>query len=426
MKLSIYKKMMIGYIVIITIMIVSSAYVLIELDTVTNVAKNILTTNVKTHELAKQLQVVIQDENGYAEKYMVSSDEIYFSLFVETSRQVDQHLNALNDRLSFHEDRLLMPVMKKAHQALVEGFKQYAGEPLDPDTHPDYFRQGNLGVLLNSLDQLISRNQSSVGQSISRIETITNRSVQVALLLIAGTLFVAVTAALIITRTITRPISDLIKGTKQIAQGNFEKIFVSSNDEIGLLADAVNNMSSKIDEVNGLRTHMMQQISHELKTPLQAMQSAHDVLRISKSLNESQLRMLDAIKRGIEKIENFSMQYLDLAKIESGAMKYNLQLSNLHKIVAPVVEEAKLVAASKNINIQLDFIADPMVYVDTEKVSIIVRNLIRNAIKYTQKNGSIVVSISPCDLGVQVEVQDSGIGIKHPGGGMPLNGESRK
>jgi signal transduction histidine kinase len=155
----------------------------------------------------------------------------------------------------------------------------------------------------------------------------------------------------------------------------------------------------------------MQQISHELKTPLQAMQSAHDVLKISGSVNDRQMRMLDTIKRGIDKVTDFSTQYLDLAKIESGIMQYNMTLSDLFKIVKPVVDDAKLVAASKNITIELDSTETPKVEVDTEKVSIIVSNLISNAIKYTRENGKILVSISPSDLGVQVQVQDSGIGI---------------
>ncbi len=245
----------------------------------------------------------------------------------------------------------------------------------------------------------------------ARIESTITRSGKIALLLIAGTLFTAVTTALIIARTITRPIGQLIRGTEQIAKGNFEEILVSSHDEIALLASAVNDMSTKINETNELKAQMMQQISHELKTPLQAMQSAHDVLMVSGSAKETRLRMLAAIKRGIDKITDFSIQYLDLAKIETGAMQYKRTLSDIHKIVAPVVDEAKLVAASKNIQIELDVVAVPRVLVDMEKVSIIINNLISNAIKYTRKNGKINVSIGLSDLGVQVAIKDSGIGI---------------
>jgi len=389
-------------------MIISSAYVLFELNTVANGAKIILSSNVRIQELARQLQAIIQDENGYAGKYLISNDETYFSLFIETSKQVDQNLNLLLKKQSSHEEQSLIYRMQKAHDTLVAHIQNKKPET---NANQKQIRQKNIAILLDSLDILISKNHSSIEKKMIRIESITARSVKVALLLIAGTLFAAITAALIITRTITRPIGDLIKGTEQIARGKFEKILVSSHDEIALLADAVNDMSAKINDVNELKTQMMQQISHELKTPLQAMQSAHDVLKVSKSVKDSQIKMLDVFDRGIDKIANFSKQYLDLAKIESGVMQYNMELSDLPKIVEPIVDDAKLIAASKNIDLELNFDAVPRVMADSEKISIIISNLISNAIKYTPKNGKIVVSIVPCDLGVQVKVQDSGIGI---------------
>ncbi|MCK5696346.1 MAG: HAMP domain-containing protein [Desulfobacula sp.] len=411
MKLTIYNKMMMGFSAIITIMIVSSAYVLFELNTVANGAKVILTSNVRIQELARLLQAIIQDENGYAGKYLVSNDETYFSLFVETSKQVDQNLNLLLEKQSSPEDQSLIYEMQKAHDALVAHMQKKNHQTPETNATRKQIRQKYIAILLDSLDILISRNHSSIEKKMVGIESITARSVQVALLLVAVTLFAAITAALIITRTITRPIGDLIKGTEHIARGKFEKILVSSHYEIALLADAVNDMSAKINDVNELRTQMMQQISHELKTPLQAMQSAHDVLKISNSVKDSQIRMLDVFDRGIDKIATFSRQYFDFSKIESGVMQYNMELSDLPEIVEPVVDEAKLIAASKDINLELDFDAVPRVMVDPEKISIIISNLISNAIKYTPNDGKVVVSIGPCDLGVQVKVQDSGIGI---------------
>lgn len=411
MKLSIYIKLIMGFAAIIAIMILSSAYVLFELNAVANGAKNILSSNVRTQELARQLYPAVQNETEYAEKYLISNDEAYFSLFVETKKEVGKNINLLFETLSSDEDLLLIEGMQKAHASIVISMQQEDNKQNARNENQKQIRLENKRLMLDSLDRLIRKSHFSIGKKMARIESIITRSVKIALLLIAGTLFAAVTAALVIARTITRPIGQLIRGTEQIAQGNFEKILVSSHDEIALLASAVNDMSSKINATNELKAQMMQQISHELKTPLQAMQSAHDVLLVSGSVQESRLRMLAAIKRGIDKITDFSMQYLDLAKIETGAMQYKITMSDIHKIVAPVVDEAKLVAASKNIQIELEDVAVPRVLVDMEKVSIIISNLISNAIKYTRENGKIKVSIGLSDRGVQVAIKDSGIGI---------------
>jgi two-component system sensor histidine kinase GlrK len=410
-KLSIYTKLTIGFAAIIAIMILSNAYVLFELNAVANGAKNILTSNVRTQELARQLHPAVQNESEYAEKYLVSNDDAYFSLFVETSKEIGKKINLLFETLSSDEDRLLIENMQKTHQSIVVSMQPRDNKQISHNENQNQIRLENKRLMLDSLDLLIRKSHLSIGREMARIESTITRSGKIALLLITGTLFTAVTTALIIARTITRPIDQLIQGTEQIAQGNFEEILVSSHDEIAQLASAVNDMSTKINETNELKAQMMQQISHELKTPLQAMQSAHDVLMVSGSDRETRLRMLAAIKRSIDKITDFSMQYLDLAKIETGAMQYKITLSDIHKIVAPVVDEAKLVAASKNIQIELAAVAVPRVLVDMEKVSIIINNLISNAIKYTRENGKINVSIGLSDLGVQVAVKDSGIGI---------------
>ncbi|MBW2620108.1 MAG: hypothetical protein JRC56_02080, partial [Deltaproteobacteria bacterium] len=72
MKLTIYKKMMLGFGAIIIIMIITSTYILLELNTVSNEAKITLTSNVQVVDLAKHLYAILQDENGYAQKYLIS------------------------------------------------------------------------------------------------------------------------------------------------------------------------------------------------------------------------------------------------------------------------------------------------------------------------------------------------------------------
>jgi len=410
MKLTVNDKMMLGFGVIILIMVISSTYGVFELKSVSDSAKHIITANVRAQELARQLQATIQDENGYMEKYLISNDETYFSLFIETGKLIDQNLKLLEDQQSL-DDQPLIHGMIKIHNALLEGMQAKRNAESSPDTSQKQIRQQNMSLLLENLDLLINKNQIFIQNEIGRIEAIASRSVEMALLLIAGALIAAIATAFIITQTITRPIGDLIKGTEQIARGNFDTIHVSSNDEISLLADAVNDMSTKINDTNILRTQTMQQISHELKTPLQAIQSAHDLLEASKAVRLDKLRMLEIIHNNIGKMAYFIHQYLDLAKIESGAMQYNMEMWDLLRIVELIVEETKLIVDSKKIAIELNALPIPKTMLDKEKVSIVINNLISNAIKYTPEHGKIVVSVGPGEIGVQVQVQDSGIGI---------------
>lgn len=414
MKMTIYRKMMLGFGAVIVIMIITSTFILFELNTVSNAAKITLTSDVQVVDLAKQLDAILQDENGYAQKYLISRDETYFSIFIATSRRFDQYLSSLPKAQLDEIERSLIRNMRQAHESFVASM-QSERDSQDFKYNPvrDNLRSDSLKTLYRSLDHLISTNQVSIGNAMSRIETSTNRSAKIALLLIAGSLLTAILAALIIARTITSPIDDLIRGTEQIARGNFEKVKVSSNDEMALLADAVNNMSVKIKNINKHRTQMMQQISHELQTPLQVMLSTHDMLKNQSSgpLNAEQLRMLDTIRGGIKKLAGFSKQYLDLAKIDSGMMKYYMEWTDLLQPIEPIVEDAKLIAAHKNITVELVALPSPKVMVDAKKISIVVSNLLGNAIKYTRNDGKVRVKLGPCTMGAFIEIQDSGIGI---------------
>ncbi len=405
---------MLGFGVIIIIMIIASTYILFKLNAVSNAAEMTLTANVQVVDLAKQLQDILHDLNVDAQKYIISRDETYFSLFVATSRQFDQLLNSLLNASSDKTERSIIRNMFQAHESFTVSM-QNERDSQETSYNPvrDNRRSESLKILYKSLDHLINSNQVSIENAMSRMKTTTSRSAKVALLLIVLTLLTAVSAAFIITRTITKPIDDLIRGTEQIARGKYEPVKVSSNDEIALLVDAVNDMSVKIKNINELRTHMMQQISHELQSPLQVILSAHDILKdqCSGMMAAEQLQMLDTIRRGINKLTIFSKQYLDLAKIDSGMMKYHMEWTDLSQIVAPLVDDAKLIATSKKITVELVTHAAPKVMVDAKKVSIVVSNLLSNAIKYTRNDGKVRVKVGPCTMGAQVEIQDSGIGI---------------
>jgi signal transduction histidine kinase len=413
-KLTIYKKMMLGFGTIIVIMIIASTYILLKLNDVSNSAETTLTTNVKAVDLAKQLQDILHEEDVDAQKYLISHDETYFSLFIASSRRFDNYLDLLLQAQSDETWRSLIKNMHRTHETFVAGVQnvkklQNSKDNLNQNT----LKMTAVETLNRSLDHLININRGSIENAMSMMKATTTHSAQIALLLIIGTVLVAVSAAFIIARTITRPIDDLIRGTQQIARGNFKQVQVSSNDEIALLVNAVNDMSNKIRDITELRTHMMQQISHELQTPLQVMLSGHDILKsqCSDLLNAEQVEMLDSIRRGIIKLSSFSRQYLDLAKIDSGMMKYHMVWTDLLQIVEPLVKDAKLIAEPKNITVEMSSVSAPKVRVDSKKISIIVSNLLSNAIKYTNDNGKVRVNVAPCALGVQVTVQDSGIGI---------------
>ena len=358
MHLTIYRKMMFGFIAIIVIMVLATTYVLIELHGVTGAAKMTMSANVKAIDHAKQLKTLIYDEEGYAQKYLISEDRTYFDLLLESCRQFDRICNSLGVLPQEEAEQAIVKQIVSTHQWLENEFRRKDKDALPPAADTSRLSEqwhASFSLLHRQLDHIISVNQLTIGNAMAKVEATTSRSTTIALVLTICTLVLAIVIGSLIARTITRPIADLIEGTGRIAKGDFETIEINSNDETAQLAVAFNNMSRQLKKINEFKAEMMQQIAHELRNPLQIIRSSHDLLQRQHlgTLNAKQLRLLSSIDIGVARISAFNNQYLDIAKFDAGMMDYSMVRTDIVEVIEPIVREARLMAAGKEIEIKL-------------------------------------------------------------------------
>jgi len=417
MRLTIYKKMMVGFLTIIILMSGLSAYMVSELDTVSNAAHITLTSDVQSVDIAKQLRIPLNEENRSAQKYLLSHDDGYFAVFADES---DRFSNDLDSLISIQTDTKKLEVLqlvRNKHNAFARAL--YAEQALassSPRKFVSSFDRAefqSIGFINDELDRFVRMNQASIDRAMASVGRTTEMSAGIALLLTLSTLLIAIAIAFFITRTITRPIAAVIEGTQQIARGSFVPVKVSSHDETALLARAVNDMSDQLKQINEYKANTMRQISHELRTPLQTILSAQYILSEQKlgSLNPEQIRLLGSMRANIDKLIRFTNGFLDIAKIEAGKMEYELVLADLLSIVASAVEDSQVLAEQKGITIAVSASPIPYIMGDVDKLSIVFTNLISNAIKYSSKGGTITVTVSRSDGNARVSVADTGIGI---------------
>lgn len=418
MRFTIYKKLLLGFTIIILLMMVANAYVLWQLDSVTKTTSLTFRNDVRSINLAKQMQTILYDEERYAQKYFISRDTAYLALYTEQEVLFSRYADSLNDASPDGGEMRSIYRLRHAHMWTSKEMIQEAGSTKKLSQHElelrDKERTDTLEIVYASLNNLIRSNEDDVNNSVSSINGAMVRSVNVAWLITVGALLVALCVALFITGTIVRPIRTLIRGTENIARGVFGRIEVSSRDEVAWLADAVNAMSNKLKQINDLKTEMMHHISHELRTPLQTMLSAQYLLLDQKrgTLTPDQVRLVMSIKEGIRKLTHFSNQFLDIQKIEHGSMEYHLKRSNIVHIITPLVEDTQLIASQKEVMVNYVSERDlPDMMLDAEKISQVVSNLLSNAIKYTETGGTITVRVSNSKKGVKVSVSDTGVGI---------------
>ncbi len=418
MRLTIYKKMMIGFLTIIALMSCLSAYMVYELVAVSNAAHITLTSDVTSIDIAKQLRVQVSEEDRSAQKYLVSHDDAYFAVFTE---ETDRFSDDLDSLISIQADLNKLEALQLVRTKHNEFVRALYTEQAMASSSPRKTVTGTfdktefqaLNFIKDQLDRFVRMNQSSIDRAMAGVGRTTEVSLKIALVLTLSTLLVAVAIAFFITRTITKPIAAVIEGTQHITSGSFEPIKVSSHDETALLARAVNTMSEQLKQINEYKANTMRQISHELRTPLQTILSAQYILSEQKlgRLNPEQLRLLGSMRSNIDKLIRFTNGFLDIAKLEAGKMEYDMVLADLLSIVASAVEDAQVLAEQKGVTIAVSASPIPYVMGDVEKLSLVFSNLISNAIKYTSKSGTITVTVSRNNSGARVAVSDTGIGI---------------
>ncbi|MEO8166917.1 MAG: ATP-binding protein [bacterium] len=413
MKLTIYRKMLIGFGAVIFLMSAANVYLIFELRGVREATQNSFTDNLQAADLAKQMKSLLYDEEPYAQKSAVLKDVEYYKVFEQQAKLFNLYADSLQG-FGLSEGKLLLASrIRNSHAWFFDVVQQSTFSSNKSDKINEEIRSDTLDALHATLEQFIKTNETSIQTSLTEINKAMASSSNAVYLLTVGALLGGIIVAVFISRTITRPIGKLIQGTEAIARGAFSPIDIRSDDEMALLAQSINEMNEKLESIDKTKTEMMHHISHELRTPLQAMTSALNLMSDQRygTLNAEQLRLTAFLREGINKITAFSHQFLDISKIESGAMKYNFAPADVLGVLLPVVEEARLIALRKNITVTMDAITVPKIKADVEKIPQVYSNLLTNAIKYTPENGSIHVAVGRSKFGVRVSVSDTGVGI---------------
>lgn len=179
--------------------------------------------------------------------------------------------------------------------------------------------------------------------------------------------------------------------------------------EINSLIDSLNDLSNQLEKQHGLRKRLTTDISHELRTPLATLKGNVEgmidgVWKITPERLQSCYDEIDRLTRLIGNIEIIN-------KIEAKYDHLNKTEFNIYKLIESVIENFANKIESKNLHVEIQ--GDNInISADKDKMNQVVINLLNNAIKFTQKEGTIKFSISKNKDHVLLIVEDNGIGIE--------------
>ncbi|SKA08070.1 sensor histidine kinase [Selenihalanaerobacter shriftii] len=169
-----------------------------------------------------------------------------------------------------------------------------------------------------------------------------------------------------------------------------------------------------LKEVDDLKSDFVSTVSHEFRTPLTSMNMGLSLLleETPGNINEDQEELLDAAHEDCKRLMDLVDDLLDLSKIESGKIQFELDKVNLVDLVKASIRPLEKQATEQNINL-LESIPEelPLVKADPNKITWVLSNLVGNALRYTEGEGDIEVSAAKKGNRVYVSVADTGIGI---------------
>jgi PAS domain S-box-containing protein len=171
-------------------------------------------------------------------------------------------------------------------------------------------------------------------------------------------------------------------------------------------------------EVDRLKSEFVATVSHELRTPMTSIKGYVEVLLMGAAgpLTEQQTRFLQVVKANTERLAVLVNDLLDVSQIESGKATISVQPVNLDDIADQAIAELKqrIAGSDKGVRIEKETQPNlPRALADPDRIRRVLDNLLDNAFQYNLPDGRILVRLSQVGEEVQVDVQDSGVGIPH-------------
>ena len=292
-----------------------------------------------------------------------------------------------------------------------------------------------MGSIENNMNYMINKNKSNYTEKLFEIKNLDNEIIgnikigsygllyymdndvdflkeinkvitSIGIVMVLITIFIAI----LISNNISKPVEVVSNMANLIGGGDYDnKIDYDSNIvEIDVLIKSINNLSAKLEEQENLRKRLTTDISHELRTPLTSIQTHLEAM--IDGIWEPDTERLNSVNEEVIRLTNLVNQLQNLAKFDSEKSKLNLAKVNVKNLIMNVVYNNQGKALEKNINIECDLESIDS-YLDKDKISQVIVNLLSNAIRYTNNGGKIFISSYKENNNLKIQFKDNGIGI---------------
>jgi signal transduction histidine kinase len=206
-------------------------------------------------------------------------------------------------------------------------------------------------------------------------------------------LVVALILIYFITVSLMRPLKEVLAATQGLSQGDFSmRVPVTGYDEIGQLSMAFNNMASSLASTESSRRSFVANVSHELKTPMTTIGGFVDGILDGTVPEEKRRDYLVIVSKEVKRLARLVRSMLDTARIEAGELEIKPQAFDLSETVRQTVFNFEQTLDDKQVQVEGLDAEKIMVWADKDLVHQVVYNLLENAVKFVEPQGTISVA----------------------------------
>ena len=239
-------------------------------------------------------------------------------------------------------------------------------------------------------------------------------------ILISGgiALVIALLAGYLVARALSQRVRRLEHAARKVAAGDFSNpIRADSDDELGQLAAAFDDMQNQLARLDRARKQFIASASHELRTPIFSLGGFLELLADEDLDEETRRQFLDQLRGQVDRMRKLATELLDLSRLEAGALELRPEPTDVGQLAREVAGEFTPAAQRHESTVVLELDEPIELDCDPERVAQVLRILLDNALVHTPTGTGVRVSADRRNGHVRLEVSDRGLGIK--GQNMP-------
>ena len=244
---------------------------------------------------------------------------------------------------------------------------------------------------------------------INTMEVLNRRAV-----LLQNLMFVVVIAvAVLMARLVTKPLNKVTSAINEVEAGyTDERISVSGYSETAHIVDAFNQLLKRMKVLDDSRQEFVANVSHELKTPMASMKVLSDSLLAQGDVPaELYKEFMEDIVSEIDRENQIITDLLALVKMDKKVQELNVTSVSINDLTELILKRLRPIARKKDVEMVFESMRPVTAEVDEVKMTLIMTNLVENAIKYNKEHGWVKVELDADHQYFTFKVSDSGLGI---------------